>query len=198
MAGVGGGIYAIYIYKTYIIDDFKAYPEEVANKLRRALYYHNIDLQPQNALKYYQQALELSEQLGMDPFSDEILGVKLLIAGLMEAANNPLKAIEVSSMIQLDCLRWLDKLGDQPGNAGKRTRLLETCVRISVRIAAMFSSDAIHDMAAAEKHLAWAVTVLLRESKRREMEGVKDDEGHWMNNEEIGSALASKIFSPLP
>lgn len=130
----------------------------------------------------------------MDPFSDEILGIKLQVAALMETARSPLKAIEVLSLIHADCLRWLEKLGDKPGNEGKRTRILEKCVRMSVRIGQLYSSDAMDDPEAAEEHLVWAVTVLLKESQRREMEGVKEDEGPWMNNEETGGALACEIF----
>ncbi len=185
-----------YIYQTYIIREFQAYPEEMAVKLRRALYYTNIDLQPQNALKYYRQALELSEEMGMDPFSDEILGVKLQVAALMEKAQSPRKAIEVLSLIHADCQRWLEKLGDKPGNEGKRTRVLEKCVRMSCRLGELCSSDAVGDIEAAEEHLVWAVTALLKELKRREVEGVREGEGPWMNNEEIGGALECKTFSP--
>lgn len=190
--------YAGYLYQSHVVGDFIAYPEEVANKLRRAVYYHNVDLQPQNALKYYRQALELSEQIGMDPFSDEILGVKLQVAALMEITNNPLMAIEVLSLIHADCLRWLEKVGDKPGNEGQRTRVLEKCVRMSVRIGELYSSDAIDDMEAAEEHLVWAVTVLLRESERREMEGVKEGEGPWLNHEEIGHALIGETPNSSP
>ena len=134
----------------------------------------------------------------MDPFSDEILGVKLQVAELMEKAHNPLKAIEVLSLIHADCLRWLEKLGDKPGNEGKRTRILEKCVRMNVRMGELYASDAIDDTEAAEGHLVWAVTVLLKEAKRREMEGVKEGEGHWMDNEEIGGALECDTFIPSP
>ena len=57
-------IYINYIYRVYIIGDFAAYPEPVAAKLRRALYYTNIDLQPKNAIKYYRQALALADEIG--------------------------------------------------------------------------------------------------------------------------------------
>lgn len=198
LAGLGGLFYAGFIYQTYIIGDFEDYPEEVANKLRRALYYHHMDLQPQNALKYYQQALELSEKIGMDPFSAAILGVKLQVAELMEDTHNPLKAIEVLSLIHADCLRWLETFGDKPGNEGRRTRVLESCVRMSVRIGQLYSSDAVNNAEAAEKHLGWAVTVLLRECKRRELEGVKESEGDWMNHRETSFALAGGTLNLSP
>lgn len=61
LAGVGHLIYANYIYNSYIIGAFHKFPEPVAVKLRRALYYTNIDLNPKEALKYYQQALSVAE-----------------------------------------------------------------------------------------------------------------------------------------
>ena len=134
----------------------------------------------------------------MDPFSDEILGVKLQVAELMENTHNPLKAIEVLSLIHADCLRWLDKLGDKPGNERKRNNVLEKCVRMSVRMGQLYSSDAVGDTKAAEEHLEWAVNVLVRERKRREMEGVKAGEGPWMDPDEMAMALASETLNLPP
>lgn len=198
LAGIGGFIYFCYFYQSYAVGDFEGFPEEVAAKLRRALYYHNDDLQPQNALKYYRQALELSEQIGMDPFSDEILALKMQVAALMESTHNPLKAIEVLSQIHADCLRWLEKLGDKPGNERKRNSVLARCVRINIRIADLCTSDFVSDVKAAEEHLAWATTVLVREAQRREIEGVKEGEGPWMNEEEISQALLGETLKPSP
>ena len=39
------------------------------------------------ALKYYKQALQVSQELQMDPFSDEILGVKIQIAAMLEKSE---------------------------------------------------------------------------------------------------------------
>lgn len=133
--------------------------------------------------------------MNMDPFSDEILGVKLQVAALMEETHNPLKAIEVLSLIHADCLRWLEKLGDTPGNEGRRTAMLVRCVRMSVRIGELYSSDAIGSFKAAEEHLAWAVTVLLRERERREIEGVKEGEGPWMDKREMSAALERELLN---
>lgn len=136
--------------------------------------------------------------MNLDPFSDAILGVKLQVASLMEETHNPLKAIEVLSLIHADCLRWLEKLGDMPGNEGRRTSILQRCVRMSVRIGQLYSSgDSIADTKAAEEHLAWAVTVLLRERERREIEGVKEGEGPWMDKAEMSWALQGELLNPF-
>ncbi|MCJ1270494.1 hypothetical protein MMC22_010391 [Lobaria immixta] len=187
--GTGTLIYANYIYRYYILDEFSAYPEPVAAKLRRALFYTNIDLQPNNAVKYYRQALEVADEMGLDPFSDEIIGVKIQVAFLMEKLKQYEKAIEVLEIVHADCLRWIEELGGNEGNEGKRSRVLGKTVGISVKLGELYSSNHIDDTEAAEKKLIYSVTAVLKEKKRREEEGVKEGEGPWMSDEEVGAAL---------
>lgn len=189
--GTGTLIYANYIYRYYILDEFSAYPEPVAAKLRRALFYTNIDLQPNNAVKYYRQALEVADEMGLDPFSDEIIGVKIQVAFLMEKLKQYEKAIEVLEIVHADCLRWIEELGGKEGNEGKRSRVLGKTVGISVKLGELYSSNQIDDTEAAEKKLIYSVTAVLKEKKRREEEGVKEGEGPWMSDEEVGAALES-------
>ena len=66
------------------MDQYARYPEPVAIKLRRAVFYTSVDVQPKNAMKYYRQALEVAEELRMDPFSEEVLGIKYKVSMLME------------------------------------------------------------------------------------------------------------------
>lgn len=190
-------IYINYIYQTYIIGDFAAYPEPVAAKLRRALYYTNIDLQPKNAVKYYRQALVLADEIGMDPFSDEIIGVKIQLSALFEKIQAYQKAIDVLEIVRRDCLRWMEELGGLERNIGKRTRVLGKTIGISVRLGEYYARDEIQDQDAAEERLVWAVTALLKEQKRREDEGVKEGEGDWMSNEEIGASLECEMLSNI-
>lgn len=169
----------------------------MAVKLRRALFYTNIDLQPNNAVKYYRQALEVADEMGLDPFSDEIIGVKIQVAFLMEKLKQYEKAIEVLEIVHADCLRWIEELGGREGNEGKRSRVLGKTVGISVKLGELYSSNQIDDMEAAEKKLIYSVTAVLKEKKRREEEGVKEGEGPWMSDEEVGAALECKTISPL-
>ena len=190
-------VYVNIIYKRYIIDDFKAYPEPIAAKLRRALYYTNIDIQPKNALKYYRQALELADEMGLDPFSEEMLGVKIQVAFFYEKAHQYQGAIDVLEVIRADCLKWIEQLGGKKGNEGKRTRVLGKTIGMSVKLGELYTNEYVLQPEAAEEKLVWAVTALLKEQKRRQDEGVKEGEGQWLTNEEIGGTLEGWSFSPL-
>lgn len=169
----------------------------MAVKLRRALFYTNVDVQPTNAIKYYRQALEIADEMGLDPFSDEILGVKIQVAFLMEKIRQTQQAIDVLEIVHADCLKWIEELGGKEGNAGKRSRVLGKTVGISVKLGELYSSTAIDDMEAAEASLTYSVTTVLNEKKRREEEGVKEGEGPWMSDEEVGGALECKTVSLL-
>lgn len=184
--------YVHYINQTYIIGAFHKFPEPVAKKLRKALYFTNIDLQPKEALKFYKQALQTAEELGMDPFSDEIMGVKIQVAALMENLQQWRKAIQVLEILRADSLEWLRQFGDREHNKEKRTRVLAKCVAMSVKLGELYAQPAIYDRDAAEERMVWAVETALKETQRRENAGVKvEEEGEWLSSEEQGAALES-------
>ncbi|KAI4247933.1 MAG: hypothetical protein LQ352_006050, partial [Teloschistes flavicans] len=182
--------YANHVYQNYIISEFASYPEPVANKLRRALWYSNYDLQPDSALKYYQQALEVAQECGMDAYSDEILGVKFQLASFLEKQmQKPRLAIDVLEEVRKQCTEWETEKGGLVENRGMRSRVLGQSVRLSVKLGELYARPDIMNTEAAEESLVWAVTTLLKEQERREREGVKEGEGDWMSAEEIGGAL---------
>ncbi|KAI9712223.1 MAG: hypothetical protein M1812_006958 [Candelaria pacifica] len=189
--GAGTLLYTNYIYKTYIIGAFHKFPEPVAQKLRRALYYTNISLSPHDAIRYYRQALTVAQEVGMDPFSDEILGVKFQVAALMEKSQQYQTAIDVLEVVRRDCLKWIEEFGETDGNEGKRTRILGKTVGLSVKLGELYSGEYIKERDKAEEAFVWAVETVLKEKKRREEEGVKEGEGDWMTDEEIGGSLES-------
>lgn len=125
----------------------------------------------------------------MDPFSDEILGVKIQVASLMEKIQQYQKAIDVLEIVRSDCLKWVDELGSKPGNEGRRTRVLGKAVGISVKLGELYSNEYVMEKEAAEERLVWAVETALREQQRREVEGVKPDEGPWLSPEELGGSF---------
>lgn len=196
LIGAGGVAYANYLYQTYIIASFHKFPEEFAVKLRRALYYTNMDLQPKEALKYYKQALLKAEELQMDPFSDEIIGVKVQIAKLLEDIMQWGKAIEVLERTRDMNLAWLEQYGVLDRNKARRTKVLAKTIAISIKLGDLYGQPAVWDRDTAQERLVWAVETLLKEQRRRINENVKEeDEGQWMSNDEIGGALESLAHS---
>jgi hypothetical protein len=74
----------------------------------------------------------------------------------------------------------------------KRTRLLAKAVSISVKLANIYSDEHVLEREAAHERLVWAVETTLRETQRRAKEGLKEGEGPWLSQEEIGGSLEGK------
>lgn len=190
LSGSFAVIYANYRYQNYIIASFHKFPEPVAVKLRRALWYTNEDLQPKEALKYYRQALQIAEELGMDPFSDEIMGVKIQVAGMMEKIEQYSKAIQVLEILRRDSLQWMEQLGGKEENKAKRSRVLKKLVGISIKLGELYSQPVIYNRDMAESRLVWAVETVLKERQRRDTLKIsEDEEGSWLSDSEIGAAM---------
>jgi hypothetical protein len=189
LSGAGFLFYTNYLYHTYFQGAFHKFPEPVAKQLRKALYYTNIALDPNLAVKYYREALRVADEVGMDPFSDEIIGVKIQLAALMEKIQQYRKAIDILEIVKRDNLRWVEELGYAPGNEGKRTRVLGKTVGISVKLGELYANQYIDEKDAAEERLVWATETVLKEQARREKEGVKPGEGEWLDVDQIGASM---------
>ncbi|KAM3075192.1 hypothetical protein ACMFMG_007357 [Clarireedia jacksonii] len=187
--GVGALFYANYFYQTYIIGAFSAFPEPVAKQLRKALYYTNMSLEPRNALKYYKEALRVADEIGMDPFSDEVMGIKIQVAALMEKIQQYQRAIDVLEIMKNDCGRWMEMLGEKEGNEGKRTRVLRRMVELSVKLAELYRGEYVLEGDKAEERLEWAVETILKEQRRRSKAGVSSADDGWLSDEEMGGAF---------
>ena len=114
-----------YYYKSYIIDAFSAFPAPVAEKLRRALYYTNIDPQPKQALKYFKQALEKAREVGMDGFSGEVMGIKIEMARMFEKVGAIGAARDVLGRVREELVEWLEERGGDYGVGRRKIRVLE-------------------------------------------------------------------------
>ena len=105
------------------------FPEKVANKLRRALYYTNQDPDPKQALRYYKEALALCEEEGLDPFSDEVIGVKIQIAAFLEGIWNHATAAKILEQLLADCKKWVELEGNKHIQDGRRSAVLRAAHR---------------------------------------------------------------------
>ncbi|KAK3325452.1 hypothetical protein B0H66DRAFT_124460 [Apodospora peruviana] len=110
LAGCAGIIvYVVYAYFTYFYSEqFTRYPDPVAKALRRALYYSNYNPDPKLALKNYRKAIELCDELNVDPFTDEVMGIKIQLAAWLERIDNHANAIKILENLRGDCLRWVE------------------------------------------------------------------------------------------
>ncbi|KAM0552537.1 hypothetical protein ACHAPJ_007865 [Fusarium lateritium] len=103
---IGG--YTVWLYFNYFYHyQFTRYPKPIANALRRALYYTNISPDAELALKYYKRAMELCAEHGLDPYSDEVLGIRLQTSNWLEKIANYNGCLQVLEGVLADCNRWI-------------------------------------------------------------------------------------------
>ncbi len=110
--------YVVRIYFTYFNSrQFTRYPPPVAKHLRRALYFSNYAPDPQRALKNYRLALEQCDALGLDPFSDDVLGIRIQLAAWLEQVHSYDAAVKVLELLLADCRRWVEQMEKSAGTA---------------------------------------------------------------------------------
>ena len=212
-------VYVNYYYKHSIILPYTGFPEPVANKLRRAVYYTSLDFNPQKALKYYKQALQVAQECGMDGFSGHVMGIKVEMGRLFEKDGKVGVAVQVLERVRDELVEWMDEWGmgyeegrkellvDKDGETTKRweteaewrkkrTTLLVMAVRASCHLGNLYTDPRINDGEKAEERLVWGVTALLKERQRREDEGAKEGEEGWFRDDEVGAALEGILPHP--
>ncbi len=219
LAAIAGVFYGVYAYKNLFYGpQFTRYPEPIAQALRKALYFSDHEPDPKRALKYYQKALELCDEHGLDHFSDDVMGVKIRIVAWLEKIGSYPNAIKILENMLSDCQRWVEAFekseregtlpkppppppppeGDEEPAPppkpwedwrAKRTRIMTKAVSISVKLASLYSDEHVLDRERAHERLVWAVETILAEQKRRQTEGVKEKEGPWLSPEEIGGSF---------
>jgi len=125
----------------------------------------------------------------MDQFSPEVLGIKYMIGQLFEHAGHYPLACDVLEIMRVDCERWIREFGEKHWTDGDRARILKVIVQLNLKLGELYDSKYMNQPEDAEKRLTQAVETALREKMRREEDGVKEGEGEWLTNEELGGAL---------
>lgn len=126
----------------------------------------------------------------MDPFSAEILGLKIKAAAYLEQIGQYQNAIDVLEEVRADTLKWNDTFGHKPENAEKRTRLLVKAIQMSYKLSEYYMHQTIARSDNAEAKMAWAVTAILKENERLQKAGIKpEDSVGWIGRDETGAAL---------
>ncbi|PLB50329.1 TPR domain protein [Aspergillus steynii IBT 23096] len=101
--------YIAYVEYTSVGPQFHKFPPPVVRSLRTAVYYTEVDLNPPKALKAYKDALHIAVEMGMHPFSDEVLGIKLQVAMMLEKAGLAKPAVDVLERTKREVLAWIEE-----------------------------------------------------------------------------------------
>ena len=91
--------------------------------------------------------------------------------------------------------RWIDEFSDKHITDGNRSRVKKNMVQINLKLGQLYDCKYVNEPDDAEKRLVEAVERALGEHQRRETEGVKQGEGDWMTNDEIGATLEGMPYS---
>ena len=169
------------------------FPEPVAKELRKAIYYDKgYGKDPKKAFQYYKEALMVATDLGMNPYSEEFIGMRMRMAEFLEQNNQYEGAITVLEKERDLCYDFLER-----SKATKEieipdaqwSRMTGMAVKLGVKLGKLYSDEEVDNPEAAQEALVQAVETLLKERIRRQEEGIKEDGQKWLNEEEIGATL---------
>lgn len=81
-------------------DQVQRFPAPVAKELRKALYSTEISPDPKKAMKHFREALRITHELGMHPWSDEVVGIRLrMVDTLIQAGYHEQAARKLEVLI---------------------------------------------------------------------------------------------------
>lgn len=136
IVSVVGGIiafaYISYVEVTQVQPQYHNFPPPVTKSLRTAVYYTEIELNPVKALEAYKDALRLAVEMGMHPFSDEVLGIKLQVALMLEKAGLVKPAVDVLERTKTEALKWIAEGRAAESGPGAAVSQVEKGSRIDV------------------------------------------------------------------
>ncbi|KAJ5662330.1 uncharacterized protein N7477_009946 [Penicillium maclennaniae] len=121
--------YISYVELTQVAPQYHNFPQPVAESLRSAVYYTEIDLNPIKALNSYKEALRRALDLGMHPFSDEVMGIKLQVALMLEKAGLVKASVEVLERTRTETMKWIEEGRAAETPAGKEDAKLSASAK---------------------------------------------------------------------
>lgn len=190
---------------TRIAPQYAAYPTPVEQRLRLALHYTYIQPDPDQATTYFREALSAAAGVGMNPFSKEVMGIRIRFAQMLENFGRVKSAVDIMNSIVDDCEEKLAEINrksilvevekteqtdlDQPPSL--RPALIRGIIQARVKLASLYSSDYIQDTRMAKQTLSDAITLLVKESTDPET-SITEENAANMSMAEIAS-----IFSQM-
>ncbi|RAL08134.1 TPR domain protein [Aspergillus homomorphus CBS 101889] len=146
--------YIAYVEVTQVAPQYTKFPPPMAERLRTAVYYTEVDLQPSKALKAYQDAYKIGIEMGLHPFSDEMVGVRLQIAHMFEKAGLVSAAVSVLEQTRQVALQWVQRSRkERPDEEGRpviaaeldSAKLAELSPELAAEVEARKESEAWED-----------------------------------------------------
>jgi tetratricopeptide (TPR) repeat protein len=171
------------------------FPEAVAKELRKAIYYDKgYGRDPKKAFQYYKEAIMVATDLGMNPYSEEFIGMRIRMAEFLEEHRQIEAAITVLERERGFAYEWLEKVRERLGEGveipdRQWARMVGLAVKLGVKLGKLYSDEDIEDPETAQAAFILAVETLLKERIRREQQGVKEEAREFLNEEEVGAAL---------
>ncbi|RAH52066.1 TPR domain protein [Aspergillus piperis CBS 112811] len=99
--------YIAYKEATEVGPQYHKFPPPVAERLRTAIYYTDVKLNPVKAIDAYSEAIKLAAELQMHPYSDEVMGIRLQVTKCLEMAGLVPAAIQVLEKTRADAYHWV-------------------------------------------------------------------------------------------
>jgi hypothetical protein len=184
---------------------FADWPAPVENQLRIALHFTHVDPNPNQAAESFDGALAAAEKCGMDPFSKEVMGIRIRLAEMLEQFGRAKSSIEVLNSLAKDCQEKLTELSrgtvlkelkgenastQEEKDLAQHTTILKTIIQVKVKIAGLYDSEFIQDPASAKKTLSEAVGLLVQHTQDPQAKGFHEDNAAGLSLEEIAAMLS--------
>lgn len=185
------------------------YPLPVEQRLRLALHYTHISPDPETASGYFVDAIKKAEELGMDPYSKEFVGIRIRFSEMLETFGHMRAAIEILNdvtkefeqrLAEMDDgkLKVLDNQPVQPSSGedsgepviDMRKHLIKTIIQAKVKLSSMWESEYMQDTNMAKQTLSDAVGLIVKETKDPQINGFTEDNGAGLTTGEIASILS--------
>lgn len=192
------GLLGLVGYDSYtrVSSKVKGYPEPVEYQLRRALHAIYVRPDPDKAMQFFTEAIKVAEEVGMDPYSMPVLGIRIRLAEAMEKFGRAKGAIEVLQGVVKMCeerVADIDRGTNVPEPAkatGQRQEMVKQIIQNKVKIAALYESDYVQDTSSAKATMSDAIALLTKESKDPHINGFSEDNTAGLSLSEIASMLS--------
>ncbi|EXJ91404.1 hypothetical protein A1O1_04516 [Capronia coronata CBS 617.96] len=195
-------LFTVMAYNEYMRGKTSAYPPAVEEQLRQALHYCHVKPDPEASAQYFMEAIKKADEVGMDPFGKEAMGIRIRFAQMLEEFGHVKAAIEILDGITKDLQQKLAEVdeqlslkSDKPSDgdvakAEQRKALVKGIIQNKVKVSSLYESDYIQDRTMAKQTLSDAVALVVKETKDPQLKGFTDDNGAGLTTGEIAAMLS--------